>query len=790
MFSDSLPTGPGDSQPDMPVIRLQGLSKRYRVFDRPLDRLKQSLRPQRTYYRDFWALREINLEIGAGTSLGVLGRNGSGKSTLLQLICGTLTPTAGDIKVRGRVAALLELGSGFNPEYSGIENIFLNGALHGLSRRTIQARLDSILGFADIGDYAQQPIKTYSSGMVVRLAFAVIAHVDADILVIDEALAVGDVYFTQKCARFLQRFREQGTLLFVSHDMEAVKALCDRAALLEGGNLRLLGSTKSVTETYFAEAMGGLGTSRPVAEGDERLDPWIVPSTASTAWYDLRQQVLGEDRFASLQQVSSFLEAIGSADTSRSGSSAAVTISDVALIDPRSGGAVRQFLGGFTYGLRIRCSCHSDLPQPDVGFCLNDRTGQVLFGDNTNLLADRSPWQAGQEYEVVFVFDFPLLRVGNYTITAAVQEHDGAQPQVITWIHDALLLHTRHSSIGMGLSGVPMRSIEVSEAQAIDQGQPLGAQQLGPPQLSAQEELELRNLDFRIAMTTSCRDSDPIAKVEQAGRRYTDPGSGEAIQVMHNGLKVVAGGYYGDWMGRIIEDLRGHHEPQEEVVFERLLQRLGPEATMVELGSFWSYYSLWFLHQAPGRRALCLEADPEHLAVGRRNAALNGLSPTFVNGFAARHPSDGPVPFPCERSCTIPLQAYSVPQLLAEHRLERLDLLHADTQGAELEVLLGSADLLREGRIRFLMVSTHCYEISGDVLIHQRCLALIRQLGGHVICEHDVHESFSGDGLIAASFDAADADLEVSVSVNRYGTSLFPNPAYYVPRRPRLSLPS
>ena len=292
----------------------------------------------------------------------------------------------------------------------------------------------------------------------------------------------------------------------------------------------------------------------------------------------------------------------------------------------------------------------------------------------------------------------------------------------------------------------------------------------------------------RIAITLACRDCDVIPKVPDAGRIF--PHENETVQLMHDGTLVQAGGYYGDWMGRIIEDLRGHHEPQEEVVFERLLQRLGPEATMVELGSFWSYYSLWFLHQAPGRRALCLEADPEHLAVGRRNAALNGLSPTFVNGFAARHPSDGPVPFPCERSGTIPLQAYSVPQLLAEHRLERLDLLHADTQGAELEVLLGSADLLREGRIRFLMVSTHCYEISGDALIHQRCLALIRQLGGHVICEHDVHESFSGDGLIAASFDAADADLEVSVSVNRYGTSLFPNPAYYVPRRPRLSLPS
>ncbi len=788
MFSEAVTTASAQDQPGTPVIRLRGVSKRYRIFDRPLDRLKQALRPQRCYHKDFWALRDIDLDITAGTSLGVLGRNGSGKSTLLQLICGTLTPTAGSIAVQGRVAALLELGSGFNPEYSGIENIFLNGSLHGLSRRSIQERLDSILAFADIGDYAQQPIKTYSSGMVVRLAFSVIAHVDADILVIDEALAVGDVYFTQKCARFLQRFREQGTLLFVSHDMEAVKALCDRAALMEGGRLRLLGSTKSVTETYFAEAMGGLADSRGAEEGDGRLDPWIAPSAGSRTWYDFRQQELGEERFASLQQVSSFQEAISEAiGSGPEPPLAAVTISEVALIDPRSGAAVREFLGGFTYRLRIRCRCHHDMQQPDVGFCLNDRTGQVLFGDNTNLLADRMPWQAGHEYVVGFVFDFPLLRVGDYTITAAVQEHGAEQPCVITWIHDALLLHTRHSSTGMGLSGVPMRSIEVIDPQAAAPGSP----PLGPPELSAHEELSRRDTAFRIAMTTSCRDSDPIAKVERAGQRCTDPDSGDALQVMHNGLKVVAGGYYGDWMARIIEDLRGHHEPQEEVVFERLLERLGPEATMVELGSFWSYYSLWFLQQAPqGRRAICLEADPGHLAVGRRNAELNGLSPTFVNGFAARRPSEGPVPFPCERSGTIPLQAYSVPQLLAEHGLERLDLLHADTQGAELEVLLGCGDLLRHGRIRFLMVSTHSYEISGDALLHQRCLALIRQLGGHVICEHDVHESFSGDGLIAASFDPADADLTVTVSVNRYGSSLFPNPAFYVPRRPRLSLPS
>src|SRR6266542_6439942 len=205
------------------AISVRGVGKMYRIYDRPQDRLKQMLwRGRRTYGREFWALRDASFEVRKGETLGIIGRNGSGKSTLLQIIAGTLAPSEGEVTVNGRVAALLELGSGFNPEFTGRDNVFLNGSILGFSREEMAARFDEIAAFADIGEFIEQPIKTYSSGMVVRLAFAVIAHVDADILVIDEALAVGDACFTQKCMRFLRRFMEKGTVLFVSHDISSV----------------------------------------------------------------------------------------------------------------------------------------------------------------------------------------------------------------------------------------------------------------------------------------------------------------------------------------------------------------------------------------------------------------------------------------------------------------------------------------------------------------------------------------------------------------------------------------
>ena len=194
------------------AIEVTGLSKCYQIYDKPSDRLKQMLmRGRKQYYKEFWALKDVSFKIKKGETVGIIGRNGSGKSTLLQMICGTLNPTGGGVKVNGRVAALLELGAGFNPEFSGVENVYMAASLYGLSKEEVDQRFEAIATFADIGEHIHQPVKTYSSGMYVRLAFAVIAHVDADVLVVDEALAVGDAYFTQKCFRFINIFKEKLT---------------------------------------------------------------------------------------------------------------------------------------------------------------------------------------------------------------------------------------------------------------------------------------------------------------------------------------------------------------------------------------------------------------------------------------------------------------------------------------------------------------------------------------------------------------------------------------------------
>ena len=234
------------------TIKAEQLSKCYRVFSSPRARLAQGLwRGRRTFFEPFWALRDVSFQLEAGQTMGVVGRNGSGKSTLLQLLCGTLTPTKGSVAIEGRVAALLELGSGFNPEFTGLENIHLNAALLGLSQEETDANLDAILAFADIGDFVHQPVKTYSSGMALRLAFAVQANIQPDVLVVDEALAVGDEFFQRKCFKHLEALKANGTsILLVTHNCGQILQHCDQAMLLHKGQLEFLGRPKSITTIY------------------------------------------------------------------------------------------------------------------------------------------------------------------------------------------------------------------------------------------------------------------------------------------------------------------------------------------------------------------------------------------------------------------------------------------------------------------------------------------------------------------------------------------------------------
>lgn len=285
---------------DVPVIRAEGVSKSYHIYPSPRARLKQFVLPRvkaslgaepSCYYEEFHALRDVSFEVGRGETVGIVGRNGSGKSTLLQIICGTVSPTAGRVQTRGRIAALLELGAGFNPEFTGRENVLLNGTILGMSARDIGQRFDEIAAFADIGDFMDQPIKTYSSGMVVRLAFATAIHVDPELLVIDEALSVGDVAFQQKCLNRIRRLQSQGvSILLVTHSNNALIEYCDRALYLSKGRLIMDGACRDVVKAYADDLVTAEGgqivahvdpvVETPVVTGGESLPTPAAPAAA------------------------------------------------------------------------------------------------------------------------------------------------------------------------------------------------------------------------------------------------------------------------------------------------------------------------------------------------------------------------------------------------------------------------------------------------------------------------------------------------------------------------------
>ena len=264
---------------DINVISVQHLSKMYKLYDKPSDRLKESLGLSRKKkYREHYALHDVDFNIHEGECVGIIGVNGSGKSTILKIITGVLAPTTGEVKVNGRISALLELGAGFNMEYSGLENVYLNGTMIGFSEEEIDAKLDDILAFADIGDYIHQPVKTYSSGMFVRLAFAVAINIDPEILIVDEALSVGDVFFQAKCYHKFEEFKKQGkTILFVTHDLSSVSKYCDRVILLNKGVKLDEGSPKEMVDLY-KQLLVGQEPVKQKTDGGEDLAKAAVAS--------------------------------------------------------------------------------------------------------------------------------------------------------------------------------------------------------------------------------------------------------------------------------------------------------------------------------------------------------------------------------------------------------------------------------------------------------------------------------------------------------------------------------
>lgn len=435
------------------VIEINNLSKQYQIYANPRERLKQFVLPRlqrfarnkpRQYYEEFCAVNNVSLDVKKGETIGIIGRNGSGKSTLLQMICGTLTPTHGNINTSGRIAALLELGSGFNPEFTGRENVYLNASIIGLTKEETDTRINDILGFAEIGNFIEQPVKTYSSGMLVRLAFSVIAHVDADILVIDEALAVGDAIFTQKCMRYLRRFMEKGTVLFVSHDIGSVNNLCKKAIWLDEGAVKLYGSAKEVTQAYSEFcAQESYGNNTKLT----RLKKEKV------------EKVKAETRTDSDTRIT-FYEDIANSDGWITGGA---EILDVSFSTPE-GEPITTFVGGEKVTLRVRAIIHSELSSPIIGFFVKDRLGQPLFGEHTyTYVQPPIPAASGEILDAEFIFSLPLLPNGDYSMTVSIADGDPSNHVQHHWLHDAVLIKVFSPKLRYGLVGIEFESVKVNK---------------------------------------------------------------------------------------------------------------------------------------------------------------------------------------------------------------------------------------------------------------------------------------------------------------------------------------
>lgn len=432
------------------VVQTRGLGKAYPIYRRPEDRLKQLLlgSGRRRFYEEFWAVRNVDLGVGRGETLGIVGANGSGKSTLLQMICGTLRPTEGEVSIHGRVAAMLALGSGFNPEFSGRENVHLGASILGLSADETAARFEAIAAFADIGGFIDQPLKRYSSGMHARLAFALCANVDADVLVIDEILSVGDAAFQQKCMRFLNNFRRKGTLLFVSHDSGAVTKLCDSALWLDKGEVRGFGAAKEICRLYLA------------AQAEEKADD------------PARFQIGGRSRRLVCAQSSNHRDPAGTAEKAAAGAVGLVFDADnpqpsidggeidAVAFHAVDGEKLHIASGGETVEIRVAFRASREVDSVVFAFVVRDRLGQIIFSDDTDSSASQS-FDAGESAIATFRFLLPYLANGAYALEAFVLQRTQETLVLLAHRADKEFLYVQSPHPSSGLANIAMRSVSL-----------------------------------------------------------------------------------------------------------------------------------------------------------------------------------------------------------------------------------------------------------------------------------------------------------------------------------------
>jgi lipopolysaccharide transport system ATP-binding protein len=424
-----------------PAIEIKGLGKAFDVQSGPARRLWKAVsNGQGNGDAGFWALQDFDLTAMRGESIGIVGLNGSGKSTLLQLICGTLLPNTGSISADGRIVAMLELGAGFNPDFTGRENAHLSGFAYGLEGAMGPKRMERIEAFADIGDYFDRPVREYSSGMYVRLAFAVCANVDADILLVDEVLSVGDVVFQKKCRRFIREFLETGTVLFVSHDPYLVRSVCNRAILLENGRKTAEGTADSIIRLYSGSAKeNGQSPSSRVAKSGNGQEPDKSPAQGFDPYWGTSNQV----------HVAEF-----DVDALRHGFGGCKITSCYFSVDGHS--STQTLCGGQQVSLHIEARADREISQAIFGFIFRNEKGQNLFGDNTFSMFREDPvnLKQGEVVTANFSFQFPYLPVGNYWFSPSIIQGTQQDHRQLDWLEDALKLTVIQSGIRDGLVGI------------------------------------------------------------------------------------------------------------------------------------------------------------------------------------------------------------------------------------------------------------------------------------------------------------------------------------------------
>jgi lipopolysaccharide transport system ATP-binding protein len=399
------------------AIKVENLGKCYQVYEQPRDRLKQFILPRlqrmagllpKQYFREFWALQNISFFIPKGQIVGILGKNGAGKSTLLQIICGTLTPSHGDVSVKGRVAALLELGSGFNPEFTGIENVYMNAQILGLTKEQVDSRLSDILAFADIGDFVHQPVKTYSSGMFARLAFSVVIHVEPDVLIVDEALSVGDAWFQHKSMARMRQLMESGcTVLFVSHSIDAVRALCDEVIWLEHGQVKMQGHVTEVTNAYMNDVF--IEHNR------------IALQASQQSVQDALQDAASDGDADEEKTVATITQEIKAAATSLDGG-AVIHLLQKHLRNS-SGKIVERLEQGERFSLEFEFEFLQLVKNISVGILIKDQFGQELTGESYfNTYRQSLNFEPTQTARFVFTANMILRGGQSYSVALRVNQ--------------------------------------------------------------------------------------------------------------------------------------------------------------------------------------------------------------------------------------------------------------------------------------------------------------------------------------------------------------------------------